>query len=89
MIIGIFIKIISVFLALVSAILPTWQLPSEVIAPFSLIAGYLTILNAYFPIGVLLQCILIALAFEACVLTIRLVLGILSTIRGGGKIDIV
>lgn len=82
------ISIVSVLLTVFSLILPSWALPSYIVNSFTSGIQYIYFLNEFLPLNAIIKSLLIIFSFEVIILSARLVVGLISIVRGGGKIDI-
>lgn len=88
MIFGIFIEIFSIFLKLISKVLPSWDLPQEVYYYLGQGAEIFSSLDFIIDTSLIFTAITIIISFEIVVLTFRLVSGLISLLRGGGSVDL-
>lgn len=88
MITGMIIKIVILLFSVIGAIIPAWKLPNYIIDPVNEVAGFFNLLNGYLPMTAFLKVLILIIGFEITIMTAKVVLGILSLIRGGGKVDI-
>lgn len=88
MITTLIVTIISIFMNLVSAILPAWRLPDVIVNAFSTFINAIVIFSAFDSFVAIATVLIVIFSFEITILTARLIAGLLSLIRGGGKIDI-
>lgn len=88
MITTLFVNIISVFMGLVSAIMPSWRLPTYIISAFEDSLNVLYVFNGYFPVDACIKVGIIIFSFHITILTARLIFGLISIIRGGGKVEV-
>lgn len=88
MIVNILITLIVWLLKIFNAVIPNWDLPSEVYLNAESILTTFYQLNFLIPVDILLQMIILVVVFETVVLLTRIGSGMISLIRGGGHIDI-
>ncbi len=88
MITGIIIRIISLLISLTSAILPAWRFNDNIVNVISEVWGKIMIANGFFPVTTCLKIALIILSFETTIFLARTIFGLISIIRGGGKVEI-
>lgn len=88
MITTLIVKLISIFLKLITALLPAWALPSYILEAFFDFTGQILFFNGYAPVVAFFQVIIIVISFEIAIITARIITGVMSLIRGGGKIEI-
>lgn len=88
MIVAILFMIVNFLIKILIFFLPSWNLPAE---PFNYLAqGYYTIIqfSDIFPVQTFFIVLSLILTFELFMILARFGAGIISIIRGGGKIDI-
>lgn len=88
MIMDILLFILNIFLKLGAILLPSWGIPETYFSAFDTIEVGLKYINGIIPIDVIFNCILFLFSFVVIKLLVKLAIGILSIIRGGGNIDI-
>lgn len=88
MIVTLIYNILSPCLEFINLLSPEWDLPVAAYDMLYDLAVFVYGFNAIFPISTLIACICAAMIFEFSILFIRLAVGVVSLIRGGGSIDI-
>jgi len=88
MITTLIIYIVGLLIDVLSFILPTWALPVWLVNGWATAMQAILFYNNFFPLNEIIKCCIIILAFEIVILTARLVVGVISIVRGGGRIDI-
>lgn len=80
--------VFAIILGAVAYLLPDWQLPNYIIQSLSEASSHIGLFNEFFPITALFKGLLLIIGFELVMLSVKLISGILSLIRGGGNIDL-
>lgn len=80
--------VISLFMGLIGAMLPTWRIPEYIMTTFDNSIGHVLLFDGYFPVTEAFQVAILIIVFETTILTARLIMGLVSIIRGGGRIEI-
>jgi len=88
MIIGLIVTTVSIFISLVALILPAWRIPDDIIGVLAYGVDMGNIINGFFALKALIIVFGTIMIFEGALIATRLVFGLISVIRGGGKIDI-
>ncbi len=88
MITTLIVNLISVLLSIVSVVLPAWRLPDYIIDSFRGAIDILLVFNFALPVNAAIKSFIIILTFESTILFARLVLSLITIIRGGGKIEV-
>jgi len=88
MIFSIIIYIFIGLLGIINFVIPNWDLPEPVYDVLSSSIASLNGLNFILPVDTILIFISLVLSFEISLLVFRVASGIISIIRGGGRIDI-
>lgn len=88
MLIEILLSLISYLIRFFAWLLPNWQLPDNITESFKDIISGIFAWDFLFPIVEISQVLFIIITFEITLLTARSIAGIISLIRGGGRIDI-
>jgi len=88
MLIEFLIKIIVSLLSFINFLLPNWKLPETMLVIPIQFSEFSKGLGYFLPMDEIFSAILLIILFETSVLTFRTITGIVSIIRGGGKIDV-
>jgi hypothetical protein len=88
MIVEIFIVIYTKLLEFFAWILPSWRINDDFLSGFITVIESALAFDAFFPVITLLAVITTIISFEFIVLVAKAGVGILSIVRGGGRIDI-
>jgi hypothetical protein len=88
MILTLIISIITLLIKIVEVILPNWGLPDSLVNSSAYFLEQVYMWNTYFPIKAFSYSILMVLGFHLIVMTWNFASGLISIIRGGGKINI-
>ena len=88
MIVELLIDLFSIFTGVISKLLPNWSIPDTFINAFSYLGVYSLKFNAVLPIKAIITVLFIMISFELIIIGIRIITGLLSLLRGGGKLDV-
>jgi len=88
MIITLFLTISSYFFSFIAFLLPDWILPHYLTEVWENSISFLALANGYFPIEAIVKIFILILMFEFFILVSRLIMGLISLVRGGGAVDI-
>lgn len=84
MITELLIKLGIFFLGITNTLLPNWSIPSEYINAFSTFGVTLKSWNGVIPINAIINVFIIILSYKLLSYSIKVIIGFLSLIRGGG-----
>lgn len=87
MIVDIFLKIIIFFVKFLALAIPNWFIPDAFIDGFLFIVERALIFDGILPMVHIINALMLILYFHIIILTFKLISGLLSIVRGGGKID--
>jgi len=88
MIITLFLNISSYFFGFIAFLLPDWILPHYVTETWNGSISFLALVNGFFPVNAVMQVFILILMFEFFIIISRLIMGLVSLVRGGGNVDI-
>lgn len=88
MIIEILIKLFSALMGSLSWILPDWRLPELVDTSVNVFYTHVLAWDWLFPFSTMMQIMVTLVLFHSGILFVRGAFGLLSLLRGGGKMDI-
>ena len=88
MLITLLIYIVSILVEVISFVLPAWGLPDYLIDGALVAINATLFYNSLFPLFEIIKCIILIFGFEVVIILARLVMGLISILRGGGKIDV-
>lgn len=81
-------KIIVLLFSLIGALLPEWRLPDYILNSFSSGMDHVLFFNNYLPIVAGFKIFILILSFEVTLILARIIFGVISVVRGGGKIEV-
>lgn len=88
MIFAFILTITSYLMIIYYTLMPSWRLPSEFLYPLENFTQFIALLNGFIPIQEMFSIIIIVIIFESSLFLTKFLLGFLSILRGGGKVDI-
>lgn len=88
MLLDILLGLLQALLSLIEWILPNWKLPEYVIYNLGWLISQMAKYNDLIPVTTLIWCISFVFLFELGLLIVNALGGIISILRGGGKIDV-
>lgn len=88
MIINILLTVIKYFLSMLIWLLPEWDLPPEIFNGINTLYASGLSWNWLFPVETLYQVLTYMIYINLCYLAVKAGAGLLSLLRGGGKLDI-
>lgn len=88
MLTDILLSLLTWVLNIASQTFPTFNLPSDIMYNLTILYSKGMTLNYILPLVEIRNWLILILLFETFILIARLVSGVISLVRGGGKIDI-
>jgi len=88
MIVTLILKLITMFVEVLTFLLPKWAIPDYIVNAFQVITDQISGLNSILPLQEILNVLVLGILFEIAVLFFRLLFGLISLVRGGGKVDL-
>lgn len=88
MIIELFMTVYIMLVGLINKVLPDWSFPDAYITSLSNLFVYARSLDELFPMRAIIGVILFSISFEFAYIGYKALSGLISLIRGGGKMDV-
>lgn len=88
MIVELLINVADLIASVLAWLLPDWKLPDFLISSYTIGYNSFMMFNVVLPLVAIFNCLMVFILYYFFLLMSRLAFGLISLIRGGGKIDI-